>query len=230
MARSLWVSQKHEESLKFYDEALIVSDKNPEILFEKAVVLRDMGRHWDAYRIFQQFTFDSRIAVMLPSFLDKIIDRGKDTVQAAKFHYRELDAILNHPKKALSYWQKKLKDTNVDMTIKSDIATHTVWPQFEDLRRSQKASALQPLNNVGYLLHKLGRDEEALFYLEVILDDFPDNVYALNTAKSILSDANLRYNIVKKDKSDRAMRDQLDKEFLIKEINRITRGRLQRSD
>jgi tetratricopeptide (TPR) repeat protein len=209
-AQSLSIEHKYEESLKFYEETLVVTNENPTVLFQKGIVFRNLGRHKEAYRIFENFTFDSKLSPTFPRFLDRLIDRGNDTLQAAKLQYRELDAILYHPKKALSYWQDQLKST-VDVS---------------DLDRKQKRTAkIAPLNNVSYLLHRLGRDQEALRYLKLVLHDYPDDVYALTTAKSILQDAQLQLlhlDILMKDDGN-SIQQREDKKYLIKEINQITK-------
>jgi tetratricopeptide (TPR) repeat protein len=176
-AVSLTGLRKYEESLSFFDEALVMEPDNPEILIAKGVALRKLGKHSEAYNIFERITrmSDSKLPQFFPF---NIFEKDIGTQKVAKFNYKELHNILSNQKKALSYWQKQVESIGL---LKKQ--------QSNDKEISED---IEPLNNVSHLLYKMGRGDEAATYLKRALEIHPKDVYALNTALSILQKAKIK--------------------------------------
>jgi tetratricopeptide (TPR) repeat protein len=216
-ARCLSYLRRYDESIKYLDKGLDVTNKNLRILFEKALTLRRVGRHHDALFIFEDLAFDSKLPPLIPSFFNRFYDTGIDRVQAAKIHYKELQAILFHPKRALSYWQKRLDSEHIDLAMSRSHNDR----QFSKSKESSMQTGIETVNNVAYLLHKLDRNSEALRYLEAALSWYPDDVYALNTAKSILQAAKQQLDTIQSKSDGKAIQEKEDMKYLTREIKRM---------
>jgi tetratricopeptide (TPR) repeat protein len=180
--------RKYDESIKFFDEAVVMAEDDSDILFEKAVVLRKLGRHFDAYILFEKVLAQiSMLPPMKPfSLLERIIDRGDTMKDAASFHYKELENILYHHKKALSYWKSKL-EKNYYLTGRHILSAYGEEKE-KQLERDRKHifGDIEPLNNISHLLYKLGKSEDALEYMRRALELYPDDFYALTILRNII--------------------------------------------
>jgi tetratricopeptide (TPR) repeat protein len=161
---------RHEEALLWFDRALALKPDFDGALYSKAVSL---GRLW---------RFDEALAIH-----DRLQAALRPDGSITDLKLADLLIDLGRPDAALAALDRcvdKRPDHAPTLQLRA-VCLHGLRQLDRSLADSQRAHALDPTNagicnNIGGVLHELGRYEDALRWLEMAIDLKPDYVDALN--------------------------------------------------
>ena len=161
---------RHEEALQWFDRALGLRQDFNEALYAKAVSLGRLRRFDEALAI-----HDRLKAALSPD----------STITDLKL--ADLLISLGHLETALASLDRcvETRPDHAPTLQMRAVCFHGLRQLERSLADSRRAHALDPnnagiCNNIGGVLHELGRYEEALRWLEMAIDLQPDYVDALN--------------------------------------------------